>query len=122
MGDKVLRDEKGRILPGSAPLNPTGNVEVRKRHQHYLELMEEAITDEDIKEIVRTAVADAKGGDRWARQFVFEYLVGKPTVVPGGPKKGAPVINLIQAWIAKDLRDNPGADPLMAQLIEGEVE
>lgn len=100
---KILRGEKGQILPGSAPLNPTGQPEVRQRHQHYLQLMEETITDEEVREIVRRAVADAKDGNRFARDFIFQYLIGKPAVVSGGPPREAPMFRLLQTWLVAEL-------------------
>lgn len=108
MGKPVKRDASGRLMKGSAALNPTGNVEVRKRHQHYLQLMEEAITDQDVIDICKTAVTDAKKGNRFAREFIFQYLVGKPATVRAGTPRNAPILALIQTWVQPD---QPDAEP-----------
>jgi len=116
----VLRDAQGRLLPGSAPLNPTGNVDVRKRHERYVELMDKAVTDEDITEIVQRAVTDAKDGNRWARKFIFDYLVGKPTVMPGGPPREAPMIRLLRAWMITEMADGQVAKSELAAALLGD--
>jgi hypothetical protein len=114
----VKRDKNGRLMKGSAPLNPTGNVEVRKRHQHYLQLMEEAISDEDVIAICRTAIEDAKAGNRFARRFIFQYLVGKPATVRSGTPRNAPILALFKTWITNEAKG--GADAALMEVIEGE--
>ena len=103
MTKPVLRDEKGHILPGSGPVNPTGQPEIRARRLHYMQLMDEAVSDEDITAIVEQAVVDAKKGNRFARDFIFEYLVGKPSVMQLGPTREAPMLKLMRTWLLGEL-------------------
>ncbi|MGE0206199.1 MAG: hypothetical protein AB7E70_19740 [Hyphomicrobiaceae bacterium] len=44
----------------------------------YLKTMHEVVTLNDWREICVQAVKDAKAGDRHARTWVSEYLIGKP--------------------------------------------
>lgn len=70
----MARDANGRFLPGSSG-NPTGR---RKRKKDYMALLDAACTPTKWKAIVNRAIEDAIGGDRWAREWVSSYLLGKP--------------------------------------------
>lgn len=72
----MARDAKGRWLPGTSG-NPKGGPRFAIQAE-YAGLLNTLITPEDIEEIIRTALARAKAGDRHARAWLFNYLWGKP--------------------------------------------
>lgn len=69
------RDEKGHFLPGNkaSPGRAKRAVEV-----DFHQLLVDTIKSDDWISIIQRAVTDAKQGDRYARQFIAEYRVGKP--------------------------------------------
>lgn len=44
---------------------------------NWLELARSCITEDDFKEIVRAAVIEARGGDRYARDFIASFVLPK---------------------------------------------
>lgn len=68
---EVVRDELGRIVSGS--LNPSGRPKSRLK-----EALAKAVTDDDLVAIVNKAVQDARAGDRYAREWLGNYIEGKP--------------------------------------------
>lgn len=44
---------------------------------NWLELARSCITEEDFREIVRAAIAEAREGDRYARDFVTSFFLPK---------------------------------------------
>ena len=69
------RDENGRFLPGhnGGPGRPK-----KDREQRYYEIAMNACTYKDWKIIWHVAVEQAKKGDRHAREWLTDYLIGKP--------------------------------------------
>jgi hypothetical protein len=69
------RDAGGRFAAGNAggPGRPRRDTE-----RAYLAIMSEACSPEAWREIVQSAVTDAKAGDAKAREWLSGYLVGKP--------------------------------------------
>ncbi len=69
------RDSSGRFVkgyqggPGRKP---------RRTEDQYLKATVDSITLADWKEIVEKAAAQAKRGDSRARQWLSDYLLGKP--------------------------------------------
>lgn len=51
----------------------------RADEERYLKALGATVSMSDWREICETAVVQAKRGDRYARQFLAEYLIGKPT-------------------------------------------
>ena len=63
--------EPGQTAPG-------GWRKPRAVEQRYAELFRDACTIDDWRKIVKKAVTQAKAGDKYARQWLGEYLIGKP--------------------------------------------
>ncbi len=72
------RDANGRFVKGHAVKG--GGRRRRPTEERYLSLFKKAVTDEDATTIIMTAIARAKAGDDKARAFLFDRLIGKPTV------------------------------------------
>lgn len=70
------RDENGRFLPGHAPVSP-GRPK-RPVEIEYLNILKLGVTVDDWRKIVQTAVARAMSGDWKAREWLANYLIGKP--------------------------------------------
>ena len=69
------RDENGRFVKGhnGGPGRPK-----RSTEEKYLTALSRHVTLKDWATIVNTAVARAKAGDSTARQWLSDYLMGKP--------------------------------------------
>ena len=70
------RDDKGRFVPGykGGPGNP------RASHvEAWRKALVEAVTPEDIADVVRILVVAAKAGKKWAIPELLNRTVGKPT-------------------------------------------
>ena len=69
------RDKGGRFTPGNAggPGRPR-----RATERDYLRAMAEACPPETWRQIVEQAVQHAGQGDRYAREWLSAYLVGRP--------------------------------------------
>ena len=69
------RDDKGRFVkgvsgnPGGKPLDQT----------KYLKKLDTTMTLKEWRDIVVKAIEQAKRGDSRARQWLSDYLLGKPT-------------------------------------------
>lgn len=72
MGNPI-RDQTGKFLPG----NPGSPGRGTKAFEERYELAyKQAITEDDVTKIMTVAVAQAREGDRYAREFVFDRLFG----------------------------------------------
>ncbi len=69
------RDNVGRFAPGNTggPGRPR-----RETERAYLAVISEACPLETWREIVLSTVANAQAGDRYAREWLSAYLVGRP--------------------------------------------
>ena len=77
MGDAIIaRDSKGRFVKGASG-NPQGRLS-KQIEQSYLQVSESVCTFDVWREIVAKAVEQAKRGDARARQWLSDYLIGKP--------------------------------------------
>jgi hypothetical protein len=78
--DRNGRDTQGRFLPGNklAVGNRGGGRPPKDREARFYEILTTACTYKEWREIVKTAVAQAKGGDKDARKFLAHYLIGPP--------------------------------------------
>ena len=77
MADKLARTEKGHWLPGQRSPNPKGRPS-RKKEEKYLQAMVQFVSVDDWLEVVEKALADAKEGQASARNWLSNYLIGKP--------------------------------------------
>ena len=72
----IARDSKGRFIKGASG-NPQGRLPKRVE-QNYLQVSEGVCTFDVWREITMKAVEQAKQGDARARQWLSDYLIGKP--------------------------------------------
>jgi hypothetical protein len=72
----VERDAKGRFVKGASG-NPQGRLP-KQTETSYLQVSESVCTFDVWREIVAKAVEQAKRGDARARQWLSDYLIGKP--------------------------------------------
>ena len=72
----IARDSKGRFVKGASG-NPQGRLP-KQTETSYLQVSESVCTFDVWREIVAKAVEQAKQGDARARQWLSDYLVGKP--------------------------------------------
>ena len=88
------RDENGRFVKGNQVAKGTkaGPGRPKKaREQRYYEIMCQRVTFADWRKIIDVAIARAKSGDREARKWLADYLMGPPvkrtelTGADGGP-------------------------------------
>ena len=79
------RDATGRFTKGNpgGPGNPFA-----RRVALMRQTMLEAVSDEDLREIVRALVDRAKQGENDSVQILFDRLFGKPTAAPGSRSCG----------------------------------
>lgn len=71
-----MRDGQGRFTEG----NPGGpGRPKRQTEQEYLATLRDVCTLDEWKLVCTRAVTDAKDGDARARQWLSDYIVGKPT-------------------------------------------
>lgn len=70
----VKRDEKGRFVKGSRG----GGRAKRKTEQEYLTALKEELSMDRWLTIVRRAITDATQGDRHARDWLANYMIGRP--------------------------------------------
>lgn len=69
------RDGNGRFVKGHSggPGRPS-----KKREERFYEITLRACTFKDWREIIKTAVKQAKTGDTAARKFLADYIIGPP--------------------------------------------
>ena len=72
----IARDEKGRFVKGASG-NPQGRLP-KQTETSYLQVSESVCTFDVWREITMKAVEQAKRGDARARQWLSDYLIGKP--------------------------------------------
>lgn len=75
----VKRDERGRFVSSG---NPNGRA-ARKVETEYLELAKRKCGKSEWLAIVETAIEQAKDGNARARQWLSDYLIGKPLLMRG---------------------------------------
>lgn len=72
---KIERHPNGKFAPGNrgGPGRPT-----REAEEQYLARLSTEVSMEDWIQITRRAIEDAKDGDWRARNWLSDYLMGKP--------------------------------------------
>lgn len=56
----------------------TGNINKTRKQVDYLKTLAQCVSLDDWQEVIQRALADAKEGDRHARKWLADYLVGTP--------------------------------------------
>jgi len=70
----MARNAKGHFIKGTSG-NPGGR---SKAKTDYVALLRKAVTPDKWKAIIDVAIRDAVTGDRYARTWISDYLLGKP--------------------------------------------
>lgn len=94
----VARDENGRFLKGHTG-NPKGRAK-RKKEEKYLKKMFARCTLKKWQGIVDKALEDSEKGDAKARQWLSDYLLGKPAQELKVQSTGD--LNIILMWDDED--------------------
>ena len=86
------RDSNGRFVKGNtAAQGGNGGRPRRSVEEKYIKALSRSVTMKDWDKIITVAVQFAKAGDARARQWLSDYLIGKPiqrteiTGADGGP-------------------------------------
>lgn len=95
-----------KFQPGQSG-NPAGRPK-RSVEEKYLKKISSSVTMAEWHDIIKRAVVDAKRGDAKARQWLSDYLVGKP--VQGIDLEHDGVIKFIVDY-ADGISDNPAETP-----------
>lgn len=96
------RDKNGRFIKGHS--HSDGNKggpgrPPKKREERYWQILATACSFKEWKEIVKTAVAQAASGDKDARKWLADYLVGSPTQrLELSGKDGGPLETVISLY------------------------
>lgn len=83
------RNDKGRFVQGNK-VSP--GRKPRRTEDQYLRATINSVTLADWKDIVDKAVAQAKRGDSRARQWLSDYLLGKPQQKVDVTSDGGPMV------------------------------
>jgi len=76
MAEDEIRDKKGRFVKGNQAAR--GNNGGRPRRAKLQDVIDEVMTDDDLKEIIRKHMDKAKAGDKDAAKLVLEHRYGRP--------------------------------------------
>lgn len=106
------RDSKGRFVrENKAAIGNKGGRPRRAVEERYLSGLTEAISDSEWNRIIRKAVSQALQGDRYAREWLANYLIGRPTqyenIQVDQTDPLADLLSDIQAALAGGDRDEP---------------
>ncbi len=74
----VWRHPDGSFRKG----NPGGPGRPFLRQARFLEVMNEVVTTDEWKKVVRQALKRAVAGDHYARDWLSKYLMGQPEPIP----------------------------------------
>jgi hypothetical protein len=115
VGDAIIaRDSKGRFVKGASG-NPQGRLP-KQTETSYLQVSESVCTFDVWREIVAKAIEQAKRGDARARQWLSDYLIGKPVsmVMAVQDNRDTSIkIEYVNDWrrkldrLASEISDNP---------------
>ncbi len=75
----MVRDENGRFVAGHEPTNNgKGGRPKRAIEDRFIGILRDTVTPDDWKTIILTAIAGAKSGRDADRQWLSDWLQGKP--------------------------------------------
>lgn len=98
----IARDSKGRFVKGESG-NPQGRLP-KQIEQTYLQVSESVCTFDVWREIVAKAIEQAKRGDARARQWLSDYLIGKPLPMIMAVQRHEP---LVIKWVDVETSNKP---------------
>lgn len=99
------RDSKGRFLPGHCG-NRKG--QPHKQKAEYLDILADTLTAKRWRAIVDKAIADAETGDKAARTWLSNYILGRPVEHVKAEVVGIPMT--LQEWRAERARRREEAE------------
>lgn len=107
------RNEKGRFVQGNraSPGRKPRPTEVK-----FLDILKECVTADDWRKVVMTAVSLAMAGDFKAREWIGNYLIGKPPQIL--ELKAVEAAQLAEVLKLMESRDIPASSVFEAMLQE----
>jgi hypothetical protein len=115
------RDEKGHFKKGHAPVSPgrpKAAVEIE-----YMNILKNGVTADDFKKIVATACSLAMAGDWKAREWIGNYLIGKPNLTLELRSPDAILLNqLLKQLEASGTSASELFEELLNEMAQSEVE
>lgn len=104
------RDAGGKFVKGHKPVGKRSpGRPKRKTEEKYLRWMFARVKKADWDIIVDSTIARAKSGDNVARQWLSDYLIGKPKQPI--EVEGITDFNIILAWADGNAEDNLAEAP-----------
>jgi len=110
------RGRDGKFVKG----HPGNRDIIDIREQHVWKLLDEEMSEEETRAIIRTAIEQAKHGDRSAREFLFDRRYGKPRQMTELPQSTSPVMQLLMAWMGA-APSSPELDGMLDEEAQGEA-
>ena len=98
----IERDAKGRFTKGSSG-NPQGRLP-KQVEKTYLQVSESVCSFDVWREIVAKAVEQARRGDARARQWLSDYLIGKPLPMVMAMQDNQPTTLIVRYAIQEKLK------------------
>jgi len=73
------RDSNGRFVKGNTAAQGSGGGRPKRSvEEKYIKALSRRVTTEEWNKIIEVAIQFAKAGDARARQWISDYLMGKP--------------------------------------------
>lgn len=73
------RDNNGRFVKGNTAAKGSGGGRPKRSvEERYIKALSRRVTMKDWNKIIEVAIQFAKAGDAKARQWISDYLMGKP--------------------------------------------
>jgi len=116
----IDRDGKGRFTKGGTPGpgRPKRAVEVA-----FHDILVESVTEDLWRGIVRVAIKDALKGDKFAREFIANYTIGKaPQILELRAADATLLADLLKRFEARGMSASDVFAAMIAQLVEYESE
>ena len=107
------RNEKGQFAAGN---KASPGRKPRPAEVNFLNILKECITADDWRKVVNTAVSLAMAGDAKAREWIGNYLIGKPPQIL--ELKAVEAAQLAEVLKLLESRDIPASSVFEAMLLE----
>ena len=66
-----------------------------------IKIVDEELTDEEARQIIRKHIQQAKNGSIRSTQFLWSYAIGTPKPVPGGEQQESPMVAIFQQFLER---------------------